>query len=63
MGSTVCSTLKAERYMHRCTRWYLPLLLLPYPAAPVYFVLVALVALTLHAQPWSVHPCARAHRY
>jgi hypothetical protein len=45
----------------RCTRWYLPLLLLPYPTAPIYFALVALGALTLHAKPWCVplRPSAR----
>lgn len=36
----------------RCTRWFIPLLLLPLPAAPPYFLLVYLLTLTLHARPW-----------
>ncbi|KAG8773564.1 hypothetical protein FRC12_002457 [Ceratobasidium sp. 428] len=34
-----------------CTRWYLPLLLLPFPTAPPFFLLVLLFSLTLHARP------------
>ncbi|EIN13434.1 hypothetical protein PUNSTDRAFT_139978 [Punctularia strigosozonata HHB-11173 SS5] len=35
----------------QCTRWYLPLLLLPLPTAPAYFLVLFLFTLTLHAQP------------
>ncbi|KAI0063224.1 hypothetical protein BV25DRAFT_1824800 [Artomyces pyxidatus] len=35
-----------------CTRWFIPLLLLPLPSAPPYFLVLFLVSLTLHA-----HPC------
>ncbi|KIJ54992.1 hypothetical protein M422DRAFT_24849 [Sphaerobolus stellatus SS14] len=34
-----------------CTRWFLPLLLLPLPIAPPYFLLLFLVSLTLQARP------------
>ncbi|KAF8603217.1 hypothetical protein BDV93DRAFT_523564 [Ceratobasidium sp. AG-I] len=34
-----------------CTRWYLPLLLLPFPTAPPFFLLVLVFSLTLHARP------------
>ncbi|CEL52726.1 hypothetical protein RSOLAG1IB_11069 [Rhizoctonia solani AG-1 IB] len=34
-----------------CTRWYLPLLLLPFPSAPPFFLLVLIFSLTLHARP------------
>ncbi|KAH0838667.1 hypothetical protein J3R83DRAFT_6994 [Lanmaoa asiatica] len=38
----------------RCTRWFLPLLLLPLPTAPPYFLVLFLLTLALHARPWSV---------
>lgn len=34
-----------------CTRWYLPLLLLPFPTAPPFFLLVLVFSLSLHARP------------
>lgn len=34
-----------------CTRWFLPLLLLPLPTATPYFLILFLVSLTLHARP------------
>ncbi|KAK0465014.1 uncharacterized protein EV420DRAFT_933585 [Desarmillaria tabescens] len=34
-----------------CTRWFLPLLLLPLPTAPPYFLLLFLLSLTMHAKP------------
>ncbi|KAH8834795.1 hypothetical protein DL96DRAFT_1665898 [Flagelloscypha sp. PMI_526] len=34
-----------------CTRWYIPLLLLPIPTAPPYFLILFLFSLTLHARP------------
>ncbi|KAF9229753.1 hypothetical protein BS17DRAFT_744204 [Gyrodon lividus] len=34
-----------------CTRWFLPLLLLPLPTAPPYFLVLFLFTLTLHARP------------
>jgi len=34
-----------------CTRWYLPLLLLPLPTAPPYFLILFLLSLTMHAKP------------
>ncbi|KDR85252.1 hypothetical protein GALMADRAFT_218337 [Galerina marginata CBS 339.88] len=34
-----------------CTRWFLPLLLLPLPTAPPYFLVLFLFSLTLHAKP------------
>jgi hypothetical protein len=34
-----------------CTRWFLPLLLLPLPTAPPYFLLLFLFSLTMHARP------------
>ncbi|EIW86360.1 hypothetical protein CONPUDRAFT_133802 [Coniophora puteana RWD-64-598 SS2] len=34
-----------------CTRWFLPLLLLPFPTAPPYFLLLFLFSLVLHAKP------------
>ncbi|PCH33263.1 hypothetical protein WOLCODRAFT_135021 [Wolfiporia cocos MD-104 SS10] len=34
-----------------CTRWYLPLVLLPYPIAPPYFLWLWLFSTTLHAKP------------
>lgn len=40
--------------MARCTRWFLPLLLLPLPTAPPYFLVLFLFSLTMHAKPWYV---------
>ncbi|KAF9003714.1 hypothetical protein BDZ89DRAFT_967472, partial [Hymenopellis radicata] len=37
-----------------CTRWFLPLLLLPLPTAPPYFLLLFIFSLTMHAKPWQV---------
>ncbi|KAF8167849.1 hypothetical protein B0H34DRAFT_683301 [Crassisporium funariophilum] len=34
-----------------CTRWFLPLLLLPLPTAPPYFLILFLFSLTIHAKP------------
>ncbi|EJD04575.1 uncharacterized protein FOMMEDRAFT_36571, partial [Fomitiporia mediterranea MF3/22] len=34
-----------------CTRWFLPLVILPLPTAPPYFLAVFLVSLFLHARP------------
>jgi len=34
-----------------CTRWFLPLLLLPLPTAPPYFLVLFVFSLTLHAKP------------
>ncbi|KZV88030.1 hypothetical protein EXIGLDRAFT_751913 [Exidia glandulosa HHB12029] len=34
-----------------CTRWFLPLLLLPAPTAPAYFLLLFIISLTIHARP------------
>ncbi|KAF9020338.1 hypothetical protein BDZ89DRAFT_991983 [Hymenopellis radicata] len=34
-----------------CTRWFLPLLLLPLPTAPPYFLLLFIFSLTMHAKP------------
>ncbi|EKM48970.1 uncharacterized protein PHACADRAFT_214562 [Phanerochaete carnosa HHB-10118-sp] len=34
-----------------CTRWYLPLVLLPLPIAPPYFLVLFLLSTTLHARP------------
>jgi len=34
-----------------CTRWFLPLLLLPLPTAPPYFLILFLISLTMHAKP------------
>ncbi|KAI0344094.1 hypothetical protein BDW22DRAFT_1483215 [Trametopsis cervina] len=34
-----------------CTRWYLPLVLLPLPIAPPYFLALFLLSTTLHARP------------
>ncbi|OCH94149.1 hypothetical protein OBBRIDRAFT_789487 [Obba rivulosa] len=34
-----------------CTRWYLPLVLLPFPVAPPYFLLLFLFATSLRARP------------
>ncbi|KAI0719148.1 hypothetical protein C8T65DRAFT_736841 [Cerioporus squamosus] len=34
-----------------CTRWYLPLVLLPIPIAPPYFLLLFLFSTTMHARP------------
>ncbi|KAH7930576.1 hypothetical protein BV22DRAFT_1078788 [Leucogyrophana mollusca] len=34
-----------------CTRWFLPLLLLPLPTAPPYFLVLFLLSLALHAKP------------
>jgi len=34
-----------------CTRWFVPLLVLPIPSASPFFLLVLLVSLTVHARP------------
>ncbi|TDL21261.1 hypothetical protein BD410DRAFT_310247 [Rickenella mellea] len=34
-----------------CTRWFLPLIILPLPTAPPFFLIVLLISLTLHARP------------
>jgi len=34
-----------------CTRWFLPLILLPLPTAPPYLLLLFLFSLTMHARP------------
>jgi len=34
-----------------CTRWYLPLVLLPFPIAPPFFLWLFLFSTTLHARP------------
>jgi len=35
----------------RCTRWYLPLLLLPLPSAPPFFLVLFVISLSLHSKP------------
>ncbi|TFY73489.1 hypothetical protein EWM64_g10523 [Hericium alpestre] len=37
--------------MDRCTRWFIPLLILPIPTAPPFFLILFLFSLTLHARP------------
>ncbi|KAA1468369.1 hypothetical protein DENSPDRAFT_833639 [Dentipellis sp. KUC8613] len=34
-----------------CTRWFIPLLILPLPTAPPFFLLLFIFSLTLHARP------------
>ncbi|CDO70897.1 hypothetical protein BN946_scf184829.g5 [Trametes cinnabarina] len=34
-----------------CTRWYLPLLLLPFPIAPPFYLLLWIFSISLHARP------------
>ncbi|ESK88949.1 hypothetical protein Moror_13202 [Moniliophthora roreri MCA 2997] len=34
-----------------CTRWFLPLFLLPLPTAPPFFLILLVVSLTVHAKP------------
>ncbi|KAF9535761.1 hypothetical protein CPB83DRAFT_872548 [Crepidotus variabilis] len=34
-----------------CTRWFLPLLLLPLPTAPPFFLVLFILSLTMHAKP------------
>ncbi|EXX74071.1 hypothetical protein RhiirA5_414661 [Rhizophagus irregularis] len=34
-----------------CMRWFIPLLLLPFPNAPPFFVLIFLVSYFLHQRP------------
>ncbi|KAF4623290.1 hypothetical protein D9613_002029 [Agrocybe pediades] len=34
-----------------CTRWFLPLLLLPLPTAPPFFLVLFLISLVVHAKP------------
>ncbi|KAI8983388.1 hypothetical protein BD414DRAFT_418663, partial [Trametes punicea] len=34
-----------------CTRWYLPLLLLPFPIAPPFYLLLWIFSMCLHARP------------
>ncbi|KAL0581403.1 hypothetical protein V5O48_000667 [Marasmius crinis-equi] len=34
-----------------CTRWFLPLFLLPLPTAPPFFLVLLLFSLTIHAKP------------
>ncbi|KAJ2977199.1 hypothetical protein NUW54_g11449 [Trametes sanguinea] len=34
-----------------CTRWYLPLLLLPFPIAPPFYLLLWVFSISLHARP------------
>ncbi|KAF9478725.1 hypothetical protein BDN70DRAFT_835600 [Pholiota conissans] len=41
----------AYRRLMWCTRWFLPLLLLPLPTAPPYFLILFLLSLTIHAKP------------
>ncbi|KZT67643.1 hypothetical protein DAEQUDRAFT_672856 [Daedalea quercina L-15889] len=36
---------------NRCTRWYLPLVLLPFPIASPYFLWLFIFSTTLHARP------------
>ncbi|KAI0771023.1 hypothetical protein BD413DRAFT_72839 [Trametes elegans] len=38
-----------------CTRWYLPLLLLPFPIAPPFYLVLWIFSISMHARPWSVH--------
>ncbi|KIY64626.1 hypothetical protein CYLTODRAFT_325765, partial [Cylindrobasidium torrendii FP15055 ss-10] len=34
-----------------CTRWFLPLLLLPFPSTSSYFLLLFVFSMTMHAKP------------
>ncbi|KAL5495817.1 hypothetical protein ACEPAI_1281 [Sanghuangporus weigelae] len=38
-------------YRVRCTRWFLPPVILPLPTAPPYFLAVFLISMFLHARP------------
>lgn len=42
-----------------CLRWFIPLLLLPYPSAPSLFVFLFLVSYFLHQRPWYVCSLSR----
>ncbi|KAI0307443.1 hypothetical protein B0F90DRAFT_1673590 [Multifurca ochricompacta] len=34
-----------------CTRWFIPLLILPLPSAPPYFLILFLISMIIHARP------------
>ncbi|CAG8613266.1 1413_t:CDS:2 [Rhizophagus irregularis] len=38
-----------------CMRWFIPLLLLPFPNAPPFFVLIFLVSYFLHQRPCTCY--------
>lgn len=40
----------------RCTRWFIPLLILPLPSSPPYFLILFLISMIIHARPWYVRP-------
>jgi hypothetical protein len=39
----------------RCTRWFIPLLILPLPSSPPYFLVLFLISMIIHARPWYGH--------
>lgn len=39
-----------------CLRWWLPVFLLPVPAAPPAFLFLFLLSYTLHTRPWYATP-------
>lgn len=46
--------LSKSNHLIRCTRWFIPLLILPLPSSPPYFLILFLVSMIIHARPWYV---------
>ena len=46
--------LSKYNYVIRCTRWFIPLLILPLPSSPPYFLILFLISMIIHARPWYV---------
>jgi hypothetical protein len=46
--------LSKSDHLIRCTRWFIPLLILPLPSSPPYFLILFLISMIIHARPWYV---------
>lgn len=46
-----------------CTRWFLPLLILPLPKSPPFVLLLYLLSTAMHAQAWYVIASITIPRY
>lgn len=51
--------LPNRNHVVRCTRWFIPLLILPLPSSPPYFLIIFLISMIIHARPWYVPHCHR----
>ena len=55
--SVSCLSSPNINHVIRCTRWFIPLLILPLPSSPPYFLILFLISMIIHARPWYVPHC------